>query len=137
MEFDNTLTFEEYKELREIVKWTAYSQRQYEAAVKNSLYLTVLREDGRCIGMSRAIGDGGYSVLLADVIVHPDYQGRGLGRMMLEKFMKFVDSMTLPGETTMITLVASKGKEEFYEKFGFIKRPDDTYGCGMTQWYKK
>jgi len=29
--------------------------------------------------------------------------------------------------------MAAKDKEKFYEKFEFIKRPDDVYGCGMTQ----
>jgi hypothetical protein len=32
----------------------------------------------------------------------------------------------------MVVLVAAKGKEEFYEKFGFINRPNDIYGAGMT-----
>ena len=34
-------------------------------------------------------------------------------------------------ENSYITLMAAKGKEEFYEKFGFFKRPTEKFGCGM------
>lgn len=30
-------------------------------------------------------------------------------------------------------LFATKGKEGFYEKFGFDKRPNEQFGCGMAQ----
>jgi hypothetical protein len=32
-------------------------------------------------------------------------------------------------------LLSIKGKEEFYTKFGFEKRPDDAQGCGMSKRY--
>jgi hypothetical protein len=41
------------------------------------------------------------------------------------------------GEQTLVMLMAAKNKEGFYEKFGFIKRPDETYGAGMSQWLLK
>ncbi len=39
-----------------------------------------------------------------------------------------------PGYKIMISLLAAKGKEEFYKKFNFIDRPNDAFGCGMHQW---
>lgn len=36
--------------------------------------------------------------------------------------------------TTHICLMAVKGKEEFYKKFGFVERPNENFGCGMHQW---
>jgi hypothetical protein len=37
----------------------------------------------------------------------------------------------------MICLLAAKGKEEFYKKFGFEERPNEKSGSGMSQWVKK
>lgn len=94
-------------------------------------------DEGKCAGVARASGDGGYYLLLTDVIVHPDFQGKGYGRKLLESFMRFVHENTMHGETVMITLASAKGKEGFYEKFGFKKRPCENYGHGMSQWYTK
>lgn len=41
------------------------------------------------------------------------------------------------GETIMINLMAAKDKEPFYEKLGFMRRPNDERGCGMTRFLKK
>ena len=40
-------------------------------------------------------------------------------------------------ERIMFILGAAKGKEEFYEKMGFIRRPNEESGAGMTMWRKK
>lgn len=34
----------------------------------------------------------------------------------------------------MVSLLASKGKESFYNTFGFVDRPNESFGCGMHQW---
>lgn len=36
----------------------------------------------------------------------------------------------------MVNLMAAKGKEPFYKKFGFIERPNDKHGAGMIQYLK-
>ena len=39
-----------------------------------------------------------------------------------------------PGYKVKITLNSAKGKETFYEQFGFKVRPNDDAGAGMDQW---
>ena len=41
------------------------------------------------------------------------------------------------GEKIMFILGAAKDKEPFYEKFGFIRRPNEFSGDGMSMWRKK
>ncbi|MDR0310974.1 MAG: GNAT family N-acetyltransferase, partial [Acidobacteriota bacterium] len=89
------------------------------------------------IGMARIVSDGGYVVFIADVLVLPEYQRKGIGRTMMKKIMEYVYSMLRDGYCIQVDLLAAKGKEGFYEDFGFIKRPDENYGCGMTQRIKK
>jgi len=91
-------------------------------------------DEGVPVGMARVIIDYGYIVYIADVIVRPDYQGMGIGRALMSKVKAYIDENIAPGQGKFISLMAAPGKESFYEKYGFIKRPNDTLGCGMTQW---
>ena len=133
--FDNTLTFEEHCFLRSEVGWTPVSRRQHDTALEKSLFITVVRDGGKCIGLSRAVGDGGYLLLLGEVIVLPEYQRQGIGSAMMRRFLDFAASTRMPGETVMINLMSAKGKEGFYEKFGFMRRPNDERGAGMCRFF--
>jgi len=68
-----------------------------------------------------------------DVLVLPEYQRKGIGKTMMSKIMEYVRSKLSEGYFIQVDLMVAKGKEKFYEKFGFVKRPDDNFGCGMTQ----
>jgi predicted GNAT family N-acyltransferase len=131
--FTDYITPEEYMEFRKAVGWSSFPIEQAAQGLKNS-YIFCLRKDGQAIALGRVIWDHGYVVYIADVIVLPEFQGSGYGRMVMEKIMTTINSWLKPDYKVMVTLVAAKGKEEFYEKFGFIKRPNENFGCGMCQW---
>jgi len=40
-------------------------------------------------------------------------------------------------QCVFVNLMSAKGREHFYEKFGFEIRPNDNLGAGMSQWIKK
>jgi len=137
-QLDNKISYEDYNALRTAVKWKEISKRQYEAGLKNTHYTAVIKDKGTAVGLAKALGDMGYYFLLVDVIVHPDYQGQGLGRVLIENFLKFVDDSAVSGENVFISLLSAKGKEAFYEKFGFKTRPyGERYGAGMSIHYTK
>ena len=136
IEYRKDITFEEYNELRRLVGWGTISERQFNTSIPNSRFITVGKCDGKTISMARAVGDGGYHLLIVDVIVHPDFQGQGIGKEMLSQLMNFVkNGYVEKGETTMVSLLSAKGKEPFYEKLGFMKRPNDERGAGMSLFY--
>lgn len=134
--FDKKITYEDYNELRRLVGWGSISQRQFNISIPNSRFITVGKCDGKTISMARAVGDGGYHLLVVDVIVHPDFQRQGIGKQMIAQLMDFVKSGYVePGETTMVSLLSAKDKEPFYEKVGFMRRPNDERGAGMSLFY--
>ncbi|MGN0588322.1 MAG: GNAT family N-acetyltransferase [Ruminiclostridium sp.] len=136
IEFKKDITFEEYNELRRLVGWGTISERQFNTSIPNSRFITVGKCDGKTVSMARAVGDGGYHLLIVDVIVHPDFQGQGIGKEMLSQLMDFVkNGYVKKGETTMVSLLSAKGKEPFYEKMGFMRRPNDERGAGMSLFY--
>ncbi|SHJ52235.1 Acetyltransferase (GNAT) domain-containing protein [Anaerocolumna jejuensis DSM 15929] len=134
IELKHSLTVEEYNALRLSVDWKEIPEEQAKRGLSNTYYLTAAVLNGETIGLARVISDGGYVAYIADVIVNQEYQGKGVGRMILNDVMDYIKNVLSGGETVMVILVAAKGKEEFYEKFGFIKRPNEQYGAGMTLW---
>ena len=133
-EVTNYITPEEYMEMRRLVEWSAFPLEQAAEGIKNTFILICFRVDGKPVALGRAVSDRGYVVYIADVIVIPEYQGNGLGRKIMESLMEQIKASMKPGYRVMITLMAAQGKEKFYNKFGFVDRPSEFYGCGMHQW---
>lgn len=120
---------EEYIDLRESAGWSYPNKKAIEKSLNNSSYCVCAIENGSVIGMSRVVGDDSFIYLIVDVIVLPEYQNRGIGTALMEKIMEYLKENVQ--EYSSITLMAAKGKEAFYEKFGFFKRPSGEYGHGM------
>jgi len=110
---------------------------QIETGLKNSAFIIAAKDGNNTVGMARLVSDGGYVVFIVDVLVLPEYQRKGIGKTMMEKIMEYICGKLKDGYCIQVDLMAAKGRESFYEKFGFIKRPDDNFGCGMTQRIQK
>lgn len=132
--YTNKITVEQYNGLRKSVGWTEIQQELAEKGLENSAFLIMLTDDDVPVGMARVITDYGYIVLVADVIVHPAYQAKGYGKIIMTKVMEYIYKNTAPGQKKAINLMVAPGKEGFYRKFGFIERPNDKQGPGMTQY---
>ena len=133
MKITNTITPEEYLGLRKAVGWSIFPIEQASAGLDNS-HVICLRDGERPVAMGRIIWDHGYSVLIADVIVDPQYQGQGLGRELMKNIMDHLRGLLKPGYRILVSLLAAENKEGFYKKFGFIERPTEIFGPGMHQW---
>ena len=72
------------------------------------------------VGAARATSDGVFYASVFDVVIAPDHQGNGAGRMIMERLLE-----RLPFERIFLTTVF--GKESFYEKFDFLEQ---TNGMG-------
>jgi len=137
IEYTNSLTVEEFNYLRVAVGWDAIENELTSKGLENSAFTVCARDDEKAIGMARVITDYGYVVFITDVIVVPEYQGKGIGGEIMKRIMNYINENISPGQKKLIQLMSRDGKEEFYEKFGFIKRPTGAMGCGMTFWIDK
>jgi len=66
--------------------------------------------------------------------VLPPYQSQGLGHRIMEKIMEYVQAHAHQGG--FVDLMAAKGAEGFYLKYGFLERPTADYGPGMILFWK-
>lgn len=71
------------------VGWSAfYTPDILRCAVASSLYVLGAYERDKLIGLLRAVGDGMTVALLQDILVHPEYQHRGIGRRLVAGFLQ-------------------------------------------------
>lgn len=132
----NNLLPKEYNQLRNSVGWDSKDESVIIEAIKNSAIVKKIIVDDKIVGMARAIGDGLY-YLIVDVVINKEYQGKGLGKLLIEESVKEVYNKTKDGQKASINLVSMQGKETFYEKCGFRKIPFDFTGYGMIRRIEK
>lgn len=96
------------------------------------MYSVAAIDNNTMIGMGRLIGDGMY-YMIVDIIVQPDYQGKGIGSNIVNRLTEYVHKETSAGGRSSIQLIAEKGKESFYERFGFKLIPNEFCGSGMRK----
>lgn len=124
-----------YNNLRVAVGWAPYQETAIVEGLNGTPFSVVALNGDTAIGMARVVGDGKLVFYIQDVIVLPEYQRLGIGTKLMNLVMEFIDSRSV--DHSVIGLLSAVGKEAFYERFGFIKRPNETVGAGMNIWVKK
>jgi predicted GNAT family N-acyltransferase len=135
--YSELMTPEEYNDLRVSVDWREITPGQAKRGLENTTFLTVARDDEKIIGMGRVLFDYGYTAYIGDVIIRPEYQGQGIGSHIVKSLMDKTLDAACEGDRIMFILGAAKGKEEFYEKFGFKMQPNEYSGHGMSMYKVK
>jgi spermidine synthase len=84
-------------------------------------FMVARTQDGRIVGMGRAISDGASDAYIQDVVVLPKFRGHGLGRELVRRLTQFCVERDLD----WIGLIAEPGTTRFYDGLGF--RPLEGY----------
>ncbi len=111
-------TLEEYKYLCEAVGWTNYMNFEVvKTSLTNSIHCIIAYDHEQIIGMGRIVGDGAIYFYIQDIVVHPDYQNKGIAKDIMNLLFSYL-KQNAP-DKAFIGLFASQGKESFYEKYDF------------------
>ena len=132
--YSEQITPEEYLALRKTAGWMEFPLEEAATCVNNAYLMLCVRDEDKVIAAARLLWDGGYVAFLSDLVVDPAYQGQGIGRKLMENVIQRIKADMKPGYKVKLTLNSSKGKEPFYEKFGFRERPNEDAGAAMDQW---
>ncbi len=100
-------------------------------ALKHSWYTYAPYDERKLVGFGRIICDGIVHALILDLIIQPEYQGKGLGKVILEKL---VDKCK-QHQVRDIQLFSAKDKAGFYKKSGFTERPEISPGMEL-KWFR-
>lgn len=85
----------------------------------------VLRQDGLILGMINLLftistAEGGFVILLEDVIVHRDFRGRGFGDKLLAHVIEYAKKKDFLRITLLTDRLNEQG-QHFFEEHGFFK----------------
>jgi len=129
----NTLTPVEYKRLRVNAGRGDPEERDVSTALDNTLVTFTKRVEGKAVGCVRIVGDGKICFYIQDLIVHASVRKKGFAKELMQSAMNFIEANAAPD--AYLGLMASKGVEQFYLRYGFIPRPNEHFGAGMTQFF--
>lgn len=108
---------QEYNNLRIISGLSPKDEAASEAGLKNSIFIVILRDSDKLIGMGRVIGDKGCFYHIVDIAVAPSYQGNGLGKLIMSEINTYLEN-NIP-KNSYVSLIADVPADELYKKFGF------------------
>ena len=115
----NELTAEQFIELWETVWGDGPSLEQTRLAMKHTLFRVSVWDGDFIVAMARMNGDMGLNYYIKDVVVRPEYQGKGIGKMLINELRRFINDNGVKGTDIFVELCAVPDKIPFYEKFGF------------------
>lgn len=98
------------------VEWTAADKPEaLQRAVADSHSLITAWDGNTLVGLGNAISDGHLVVYYPHLLVHPKYQGRGIGKQMMRVLMARYDGFHQQ------VLIADNRAVEFYRRCGFVR----------------
>jgi ribosomal protein S18 acetylase RimI-like enzyme len=104
---DGAVDWHELSELYRIAPLGEKPPDDLAAVFSKSMFKCFVYTDGMLVGAGRALADGLDCSYIADVAVHPEHQGVGLGKAVVGKLV------ALSGNHKKIILYANPGAEGF------------------------
>lgn len=109
------LDFDELSRLYRIAPLGNKPPEELAVVFGNSMFRCFVRDGATLVGAGRSLADGGDCAYIADVVVHPDHQGRGLGSEIIRRLLSLADGYK------KVILYAKPGTEAFYGELGFLR----------------
>ncbi|WP_320006117.1 GNAT family N-acetyltransferase [Maridesulfovibrio sp.] len=106
----------DWQKIAEIFEKAPLGTREPEKlarAAKNSALVCFAKDGDKFVGFARAISDLEYQAAIYDLCILPDYQSKGVGKMIMNALKEKLGPLS-------IILYAVPGKEGFYKKLGFV-----------------
>jgi aralkylamine N-acetyltransferase len=98
---------------------TNHDPQLAEAVIRGSHCFVIATRQGRLVGMGRTISDRASDAYIQDLIVHPEFRGKGIGTGLVQELVGRLQSDGLG----WIGLVAEAGTWDFYRRIGFADMP--------------
>lgn len=124
LEAKEGIQFAEINALTESVGWGKcfhQSEEKWQHMLARSTHIAYIKEDDKLIAFGRILEDG-IMCMFYDICVHPDYQGKNIGTLLMEHLIdkiKYKEYISIG----LFTWEGNKTVAEFYNTLGFVKSP--------------
>jgi len=123
-------TAQQWMSLRQSVGWATFPIEAARRSLEQTPFCVCAFAGDELVGMGRVLGDGVITFYVGNVMVKPEYQSAGVGGQIMERIMAYLRRSAVPG--AIASLLSMQGVEDFYERYGFERRPDERHGSGMS-----
>jgi len=113
-EYTPHLTAEQIAHLRLAVGWDGRVEK-YRRKIGNSYFCVTCFDNDVLVGYADVVSDGVDDAYIRDVIVHPDYQHRGIGSTLLSMITRRIRTDGIK----MVHVIFEPSLEPFYKKAHF------------------
>jgi GNAT superfamily N-acetyltransferase len=90
-------------------------RQRIETMLRRADIIVTARDEGRLIGVSRAIADYSFCCYLSDLAVDRAYQRRGIGKRLIER------TRDAAGRDTALILLAAPAAADYYPRIGMTR----------------
>jgi len=109
------LPLKQVRELYRMVRWLHWMRpRLLKLALQRSDLVVSAWDGRRLIGLVRVLSDGCFNAYIPDILVHPDYHRRGIGRMLIKRIIE-----RFPHVYNMTVVAEEEGGRRFFHSVGF------------------
>lgn len=131
----NTIDAQDFVDIRESIDWNYIKIEQVEKAVSKSMFNVSVFDKNLCVGVGRIVGDGVLKGILTDVMVRPNYQNKGVGKLVVTSLIKRLDESIKDGNCFQLEASPTFSNREFYVKCGMKYKPENQDGTYL--WIRK
>ena len=112
--YNEPISAKEISDLRESVGWNRM-EKEYKNPLMTSYYHIAVYIKEELIGYVDCVSNGVTDAYIQDLMVRPDYQGKGIGTDLMNKMIAYLKEKRI----YMISVVFEENLKTFYVKFGF------------------
>lgn len=110
------IDWSEVATLFQAVGWGQRDPKEIKLAFEQSSCVRFAYIAEKLVGFGRTVDDGIYYAMIADLVIDPNFQNRGIGSAILEDIQKSMQGYQF------LTLTAAVGQEQFYIKQNWHKQ---------------
>ena len=124
--YNESVSAKALSDLRESVGWNRMEE-EYRNPLMTSYYHISVYENDQLIGYIDCVSNGVTDAYIQDLMVHPEYQGKGVGTELMNQMITYLKEKRI----YMISVVYEESLKLFYEKFGFYQML-----CGQMETFR-
>jgi GNAT superfamily N-acetyltransferase len=129
------INYEDFCDIRKSIGWNELNPKQVERAINGSMFNVSVFDNDLCVGCGRIVGDGVLKGVLTDVMVRDNYQGKGVGKLIVTTLIKNLEESVKEGESFQLEASPTFSNREFYTKCGMKYKPENQDGTYL--WIRK
>ena len=124
-EYNKPVPVKALTDLRQSVGWNKMVN-EYKNPLLTSYFHIAVYENESLIAYVDCVSNGVTDAYIQDLMVHPSYQGNGIGTALMNKMIDYLRERRI----YMISVIFEESLKLFYEKIGF-----NNMLCGQMQTY--